>query len=246
MSSLSINIPNTKMNEELAVKQKASTNMLWLGIFSIIMFFAGLTSACIVMQADHFWVVVDLPVAFWFSTIAIVLSSGTFYYALQSAKNNAVGTVNKALLATLFLAIIFSISQFIGWSQLIERGYYFVGNINTVSGVYGQDYVIKKDGISLDFVEGDYYYPDDEMRSRPLKNKIDASRNTASSFLYVLTFLHLIHLAGGVLYLLSLIIGSFKGKYNKNNHHQIKLGGIYWHFLGGLWVYLFMFLYFIH
>lgn len=66
--------------------------------------------------------------------------------------------------------------------------------------------------------------------------------NPSGSFLYVITGLHLAHLAGGLICLLVVISKSIFGKYNSNNYLGLSLTATYWHFLGILWVYLFVFL----
>jgi cytochrome c oxidase subunit 3 len=71
------------------------------------------------------------------------------------------------------------------------------------------------------------------------------SSNAAGSFLYLITFLHLVHLFAGLIVLLITLKNSVKGKYNAQNTLGLELCSIYWHFLDILWVYLFLFLYFI-
>ena len=66
--------------------------------------------------------------------------------------------------------------------------------------------------------------------------------NPSGSFLYVLTGLHLFHLFGGMLFLMVLTTRSIQGKYHSGNYLPVELGTIFWHFLDGLWVYLFVFL----
>jgi cytochrome c oxidase subunit 3 len=65
-----------------------------------------------------------------------------------------------------------------------------------------------------------------------------------TTFLYVIAFTHLLHLAGGLISLLIIIYNHFKQKYNPTQTLGIELGAMYWHFLDLLWVYLFLFLYF--
>ncbi len=65
-----------------------------------------------------------------------------------------------------------------------------------------------------------------------------------TTFLYIVTVVHLIHLAGGVISLLIIIYNHFKQKYNSTQTLGIELGAMYWHFLDFLWLYLFLFLYF--
>jgi cytochrome c oxidase subunit 3 len=68
--------------------------------------------------------------------------------------------------------------------------------------------------------------------------------NITSTFLYVVVVTHLAHLAGGLISLLIIIYNHFKQKYNSSQFLGIELGAMYWHFLDGLWIYLFLFLYF--
>jgi cytochrome c oxidase subunit 3 len=65
-----------------------------------------------------------------------------------------------------------------------------------------------------------------------------------TTFLYVVTVVHLFHLAGGLISLLIIIYNHFKQKYNSSQTLGIELGATYWHFLDFLWIYLFVFLYF--
>jgi len=65
--------------------------------------------------------------------------------------------------------------------------------------------------------------------------------NPSGSFIYVITLSHLLHLVGGLIALGVTIVKSKRGKYSKENYLGIELTSIYWHFLGVLWLYLFLF-----
>ena len=71
-----------------------------------------------------------------------------------------------------------------------------------------------------------------------------AESSITTTFLYIVTLMHLLHLAGGLISLLIIIYNHFKQKYNSSQTLGIELGAMYWHFLDFLWVYLFVFLYF--
>lgn len=66
--------------------------------------------------------------------------------------------------------------------------------------------------------------------------------NVASSYVWILTIIHFVHLIIGLILLLTLFVRSLRGNYNKENQLGLIVGGIFWHFLGALWVYLFVFL----
>lgn len=66
--------------------------------------------------------------------------------------------------------------------------------------------------------------------------------NPAGSFLYVLTGVHGFHLITGLFFLLMVLIASLKYRVHSKNMLRIQLCTTYWHFLGGLWLYLYFFL----
>ncbi|MEJ8758263.1 cytochrome c oxidase subunit 3 [Pontibacter sp. H259] len=69
-----------------------------------------------------------------------------------------------------------------------------------------------------------------------------ADSNPAGSFLYVLTGVHGFHLVTGLIFLLMVLIASLQYKVHSKNMLRIQLCTTYWHFLGGLWLYLYFFL----
>lgn len=66
--------------------------------------------------------------------------------------------------------------------------------------------------------------------------------NPAGSFVYVFSGLHGVHLIGGVIFLLIVLIQTFRYKVHAKSLDQIEMCATYWHFLDGLWLYLFIFL----
>ena len=66
--------------------------------------------------------------------------------------------------------------------------------------------------------------------------------NPAGSFLYVLTGMHAVHLISGLIFLIIVLISTFRYKVHSKAMDTIEMATTYWHFLGGLWIYLFMFL----
>ena len=70
-----------------------------------------------------------------------------------------------------------------------------------------------------------------------------AQSTITTSFIYVLTFVHGLHLLAGLIVLTVLIYNTLKNKYT-NNMLGFELGLYFWHFLDILWVYLFLFFYF--
>lgn len=86
--------------------------------------------------------------------------------------------------------------------------------------------------------------------NRPLSayevNKARDSADSASSFLYIITVAHLLHIIVTLLYMIRTVTYSFRGKYTNGDTLGLRVTGIFWHFLGLLWLYLLLFLLFIH
>jgi cytochrome c oxidase subunit III len=66
--------------------------------------------------------------------------------------------------------------------------------------------------------------------------------NPSGSFVYVISGLHGFHIVGGLVFLLIVLVSVFQLKIHSKNLLRIEMCATYWHFLGGLWLYLFVFL----
>ena len=68
--------------------------------------------------------------------------------------------------------------------------------------------------------------------------------NPASSFIYVFTGLHILHLFGAFVFLSVVLVNSFQYRVHSKSLLRIEMCTTFWHFLGGLWLYLYLFLIF--
>lgn len=113
---------------------KAKKMMLWFSMISMTMMFAGLTSAYVVSKARPDWLTdFELPTAFYISTLVIIISSFTFLIAFRKLKSNDNARVTLFTVITLLLAVIFSLTQWSGFSTIVAQGYYFTGAESTVT-----------------------------------------------------------------------------------------------------------------
>lgn len=193
--------------------------MLWLGIVSIIMLFAGLTSAYIVREGEGKWVNFELPNLFMVSTAMIVLSSVTLQWAVMSVKKNNLSSMNMALVLTAVFGFGFVLFQYLSWKQLVEGGIYLVGTVRDIN-------------MNYEYVRAGSENPADVQ-------------NVAGSFLYAITGLHVVHVLGGIIALTVVLWRAALKKYSSAGYEGISLCATYWHFLDGLWIYLYLFLIFI-
>lgn len=166
---------------------------LWLFMVSVVMVFAGLTSAYIVRQSEGNWLDYELPEIFWYTSGIALLSSITLHWAYFSARKDNFTNLKIGMVLTVLLGIAFLVGQWYSWVAMVDREVFFVGN-------------------------------------------------PSGSFLYVFTGLHAAHLISGVIFLIIVLISTFRLKVHSQALISMEMATTYWHFLGGLWLYLFMFL----
>jgi cytochrome c oxidase subunit 3 len=339
------------------VQEKAKKNLVWVSVFSILMLFAGFTSAYIVSMGGSFWVKISLPTAFFISTAVIIISSITLFLATRAAKNKKASTARGFVLVTLLLGILFGVLQFVGYSKLVDNGAHFVTHIIVNDGRYGDYFEIKKEGQFLEVENNQYVFQGEQLEGETLKelqdfaaqflkndkdalsninygseyilyyngeplalvegslilpngenlgllnydrlrdlsrnivdNRADffmrgelgkdfellyngkelqyknrklmidgqelsnnfqnkllrGNRDTSTAYFYIITILHLLHVVAGIIWLIVMTKRSFTGDITNKNALSLKAGSIFWHFLGVLWIYLLLFLVFIH
>lgn len=165
---------------------------LWVAMGSLIMMFAGLTSAFIVKSNQASWKPVTLPSVFWLSTVAIVLSSATIYLAVRAIRAHNLTGYRLLLLATLILGTAFLKFQWQGFEFLWSQQVTFRG-----SG--------------------------------------------AGQFLYVIFGLHGLHVIGGLVTLLVILLKSFFQRSKTDSSVPAEIAATYWHFVDLLWIYLLVF-----
>ncbi len=72
-----------------------------------------------------------------------------------------------------------------------------------------------------------------------------SAATVTTSFIYAIVFVHLLHIFGGIIVLLTVFVKHLKGRYTQENYLGVQLAEMYWHFVDVLWVYLFGFLLFM-
>ena len=101
---------------------------LWVAIGSIIMMFAGLTSAYIVKRDQPGWTSFDMPSTFWYSTGVILFSSLTVQLALKAFKEREMKRYRNWITMTAILGIVFIGLQMLGFKQIWNTGVTFRGS----------------------------------------------------------------------------------------------------------------------
>ncbi len=175
---------------------------LMLLIVGMTMLFLGLTSAFLVREAEGNWLHFDLPTEFIYSTVAVLISSASMFFALRSAKQDNLISVSIGLAITLVAGLSFVYLQYAGFNDLASRGIYFSPANGSAGGL------------------------------------------VSGSFVIMFVALHLLHLLGGIVFVAVVLVKSLLSQVHKKNTLSISMCNTYWHFVGVLWIYLYLFLYF--
>ncbi|MEM0542816.1 cytochrome c oxidase subunit 3 [Flavobacterium sp. j3] len=111
--------------------------LLWFAMMSMTMMFAGITSAFVVSKSREDWMKdFQLPSAFYFSTLSIILCSICIHLAKKAIHKDNRSATTRFLLLTLVLGIAFVFLQFVGFNQIVEEGYYFTGPESNIATTF--------------------------------------------------------------------------------------------------------------
>jgi cytochrome c oxidase subunit III len=111
------------IDKELAPsRHQALRFALWIGMASIAMMFAALTSSYLVRKPAGNWYEFKLPVEFFTSTIIIILSSVSIEWAYRSFKSKKESYYRWGIFISFCLGIAFLISQINAWQALNASG----------------------------------------------------------------------------------------------------------------------------
>jgi len=157
---------------------------------AIIMLFAGLSSAYIVLRGVPSWQNIELPSLLWPNTAALILSSIAIELSRRAIRRNDVQSMKRWLAAGGVLGLSFLVGQLAAWRQLVRAGVYLPSTLQ-------------------------------------------------SSFFYILTGLHGLHLLGGIVALSLVLLMALKNRLSAFRHEPLKLCATYWHVMDLLWIYLF-------
>lgn len=104
--------------------------VMWSACASIVMMFAGLSSAYIVKRSQTNWLTFDIPLIFWYSTVLIILSSFTLILCRKAFINREMRQYKRWLAITTVLGIAFVLFQYIGFTQLWASGITLTRNVS--------------------------------------------------------------------------------------------------------------------
>lgn len=118
------------------LRERTAKLLLYVSIGSIIMAFAGLTSAYVVTKGSGAGLTFDLPTIFYYSTAIILISSLTINMSLVAARKNNFQQITMWLMITFGLGLAFMFTQYEAWAELYSNKIYFAGRQSNAAGSF--------------------------------------------------------------------------------------------------------------
>lgn len=160
-------------------------------------------------------------------TVVMIFASLTSAYIVRQAEGNwVVFELPMEMWVTSAIILISSISMQMAYVAAKKDALDRVKLLVTITSVLGVAFLI-----------GQFF-----VWGALVDQNIFLVGNPSGSFLYILSGLHGLHLVSGIIFLIIVLISTFKYRVHSKNLAQIQMCATYWHFLGGLWIYLFVFL----
>ena len=205
-------------------QQRDASNLgMWIFLGTEVMFFGGLFCAYLIYRLMYF---------------------GDFGAASKSI-DAALGGANTAVLICSSLTVVLAI-----WgAQTARRGLMLSMLVLTMLfglaflGVKGYEYYQK-------FQEHHVPGPSFSFENVPIPGHPDQHANPRHaeiffSLYFIMTGLHALHMVVGLGIFTWLLIMAWRGRFTPEYHTPLEIGGLYWHFVDMIWIYLFPLLYLI-
>jgi cytochrome c oxidase subunit III len=169
--------------------------------------------------------------ALWIGMAGMVMLFGAFtsaYIVKQGAGNWLQFSIPVAFYASTAVIILSSVTLHMAYNSYKIRGFDKYKYLVAISLLLGILFVaLQYNGWQTLFSNG-----------------VDIKTNVGGSFFYLITGSHAMHVLGGIAVLLLTCFNAFAMPlyYNEKRRNRIEMALHFWHFLGALWIYLFIFL----
>ena len=115
---------------------------LWILLTAVVMLFAGLSSAYIVLRGVPAWQRIELPSLLWTNTLILLLSSVAIDISRRAVRRNDLQSMKRWLTVGGLLGLAFLIGQLAAWRQLVNAGVYIPSTLQSgffyiLTGLHG-------------------------------------------------------------------------------------------------------------
>lgn len=203
-------------------QRDAASLGMWLFLATEIMFFGGMFCAYLVYRYWYYneFAAGSRSLDIWLGTIntaVLICSSLTVALGVRAAQMGQ----RKLLVILLLLTIVF--------------GFAFLG-------IKGVEWYQK---FEEHHIPGRSFNADDLVKAYPQIHIDERHEQIYFSLYFAMTGLHALHMIIGVGIFVFLTYYAWKERYTSKYYTPVEIGGLYWHFVDIVWIYLFPLLYLI-
>ncbi len=206
-------------------QKEAGTVGMWVFLVTELMFFGGLFLVYTIFRSTYpegfeygsFLLSVPLGLT---NTVVLILSSLTMAMGVHSAQTGKQGALQFYLVVTLLLCLAFLGIKSIEYTTKVK---------DHLFPAYTTYNPVTKEA-----------EPDN---THAVPTKIKSEVRTFLWIYFLMTGLHAFHMIVGAGMLVALIWMARKGRFNEHYNSPIEVGGLYWHFVDIVWIFLFPLLY---
>lgn len=228
---------------------------MWLFLASEIMFFTGFIGTYIVLRSGAPAALIHESqhelnkILAALNTLVLICSSLTMALGVAASKRGDRGKLCTYLVLTILLATTFLVIKGVEYKAKFDHTW-TEEQAMTMMPHYkaykekADELEIKNKGKSADEI------PDEDKIVTAAPGKltekgIGPGTNIFFASYFTMTGFHGLHVIGGIVALLILLVMAGKGKFTAERNAGVELTGLYWHFVDVVWIFLFPILYLI-
>ncbi len=203
-------------------QRDASSLGMWAFLATEVMFFGGLFCAYLIYRLMYF---------------------GDFGAASKTL-DVKLGATNTAVLICSSLTVVLAV-----WAAQTGRRMMLVVNLALTLilgiaflGIKGIEY---KEKFEKHHVPGASFQFQETIPGHPNQHANPQHAQIFFALYFIMTGLHAVHMLVGLGIFLWLLVMAWKGRFTPEYNTPVEMGGLYWHFVDVIWIYLFPLLYLI-
>jgi cytochrome c oxidase subunit 3 len=228
--------------ENMEQQADAATLGMWLFLVTEVLLFGGLFVGFAIYQSwyPEMWKAAHETLN-WklgcLNTIVLIISSFTVAYSVRTAQLNKRGATSALLVATIALAGVFLVVKYFEYSHKAHEG-------TLVGAHYMYDRGLAATEEYADPDKRAAYQKEHYPHAYELKEKYP-NVGVFFSFYFLMTGLHGIHVVIGMIVLAWILWRNMRGHFSRDYFTPVEMGGLYWHLVDMIWIFLFPLFYLI-
>jgi cytochrome c oxidase subunit III len=225
--------------DSMTQQKEASTFGMWVFLLTEIMMFGGLFAAYLIYRLKYYEAFkagsTSIDVTWGFvNTLVLIGSSLTMALAVSAAHAGSKRLQQLFIVFTMILGTVFLGVKAIEYHQKYVE-HHIPGMGFNATGANGNE----KGNIAKEIEERDHL-------PKLATEQIASQTEIFFSFYFAMTGLHALHMIIGLVMLTWLLVRASAGQFGPEYYTPMELGGLYWHFVDIVWIYLFPLLYLIN